>query len=360
MGKRTSQCLLIEVYRDSTIVCTFTMRQWELFIRQSRAANVLPRMASILARSDNWQNIPESIQHHLRSAITTSDALARAMKWEVYNIVRAIGDLNVPFVFLKGVAYLIADLPAKEGRVFSDVDFMVAKSNIAQVEKALLAFGWVSTHLNKYDQRYYRQWMHEIPPLKHTIRKSVLDVHHAILPESARLQTDSKKLLESSVTVNKPFEACRVLSPIDMILHSATHLFCDGEYDHGMRDLMDMDLLFKNFGKKESFWQALIPRATELNLSLPLYYAVRYSSKILNTPIPQNIVTQLDTLQAGRWQNTLMDKLLIPALQPDHKSCAVPFIGIIRWMLYIRGHYLRMPLHLLIPHLIRKSFAKDD
>ena len=31
-----------------------------------------------------------------------------------------------------------------------------------------------------------------------------------------------------------------------------------------------------------------------------------------------------------------------------------------RWLLYVRAHYLRMPLHLLLPHLLRKSFHRPD
>jgi len=27
------------------------------------------------------------------------------------------------------------------------------------------------------------------------------------------------------------------------------------------------------------------------------------------------------------------------------------------WLLYIRSHYLRMPLHLLVPHLARKAYV---
>jgi hypothetical protein len=29
--------------------------------------------------------------------------------------------------------------------------------------------------------------------------------------------------------------------------------------------------------------------------------------------------------------------------------------GFARWLLYVRGHYRRMPLRLLVPHLVRKA-----
>jgi len=30
---------------------------------------------------------------------------------------------------------------------------------------------------------------------------------------------------------------------------------------------------------------------------------------------------------------------------------------LVRWLLYLRGHQLRMPIHLLVPHLVRKGLA---
>jgi len=43
---------------------------------------------------------------------------------------------------------------------------------------------------------------------------------------------------------------------------------------------------------------------------------------------------------------------------PDHPSCADVFTPVARWLLFLRGHYLRMPLRLLIPHLTRKAWRR--
>ncbi len=51
-----------------------------------------------------------------------------------------------------------------------------------------------------------------------------------------------------------------------------------------------------------------------------------------------------------------MDALLSRALRPPHPSCADRLTPLALFLLYIRGHYLRMPLGLLMPHLFRKAF----
>ncbi len=42
---------------------------------------------------------------------------------------------------------------------------------------------WIKS--DPYDDLYYRRWMHELPPLVHSERGQLVDVHHTILPLTA-------------------------------------------------------------------------------------------------------------------------------------------------------------------------------
>ncbi|HEC19305.1 MAG TPA: hypothetical protein ENI97_08165, partial [Gammaproteobacteria bacterium] len=46
-------------------------------------------------------------------------------------------------------------------------------------------------------------------------------------------------------------------------------------------------------------------------------------------------------------------------LVSDHQSCRRRFTGLAEYLLFVRSHYLRMPLRLLLPHLIRKAFKRE-
>jgi hypothetical protein len=50
--------------------------------------------------------------------------------------------------------------------------------------------------------------------------------------------------------------------------------------------------------------------------------------------------------------------LLAIALRPNHPSCDGPWTPLARWLLYVRAHWLRMPLRLLLPHLLRKAWER--
>ncbi len=350
-----AQPLLCEVLIDPERAKGLSLQQWDLLIRQARHADLLARLAYLL---EGQSGVPTAAQRHLDSAWTFAQRQAQSVRYEVASIQKALSDLGIPVVLLKGAAYIMAGLPAAPGRLLSDIDILVPKPCLERVENGLLLYGWRTTHHDEYDQTYYRQWMHEIPPMKHGVRGTVIDVHHAILPPTARLKPDSSKMLVAAVALAAEPGVC-VFSPVDMVLHSATHLFHEGELEHGLRDLVDLDALLRHFGDQSGFWEQLVERAVALDLVRPLYYALRYTAQMVATPIPPFVVKALDKLgRPSALISSLMDCLFARALRPSHVSCDSQWTALARWMLYIRSHYLRMPFHLLFPHLIRKAVKK--
>jgi len=111
-----------------------------------------------------------------------------------------------------------------------------------------------------------------------------------------------------------------------MVIHSATHVFHEGAFDHGLRDTLDLHSLLTHFGKNESgFWDALVPRAIELDLIDPLYYVLHTCSLILETDIPKIVLQQAEKGKPNPLISRMMDWLFMRALQLDHPSCDLPF-----------------------------------
>ena len=337
----------------------YTLRQWEELIHQARRANLLSRIAQGRSELRLLPRVPPAPLAHLQAALVMAAAQTEAVQREVAFLRQAVAKANVDLVLLKGAAYLIAGLPAARGRVFSDVDILVPFGKLADVEAALMLHGWATTHHNAYDQRYYRRWMHELPPLRHIVRMTVVDVHHAILPPTARLKPDSAKLLAASRPIAGE-DRLRVLCPVDMVLHSATHLFHNEDLSQGLRDLADLDSLLRHFGREPGFWEELPRRAAELDLARPLYYGLRYASRFLGTPVPSQAHRLADAGRPPRLAGHLMDALYDRALQPVAASDAGTLTPLYRHALYVRAHWLRMPPLLLAWHLGVKAFRRDE
>jgi hypothetical protein len=345
-----------QALKNPYVIQSYSLQEWDLLIRQARQAALLVRIYRLLQEHDLCDRVPDRVMNHFVAADTYAKKLNPSLDWEFRSIAKALAKLNIPVVFLKGAAYRLASNRAELGRLFSDIDILVPFRELSSVENALKKHAWVGTHQNEYDQRYYREWMHELPPMIHLKRQTTLDVHHNILPNTCSTCPDPGRLFSNLVKVDQT--SFWILAPEDRVLHSATHLFHESEFKYGLRDISDIDLLLREFTGIDHFWTQLLRRADELNQQIPLFYALRYASKILDTPVPDHIWALLEKNIPWRIKNGMMDFLFIRALMPDHSSCDDRWTGLARWLLFVRSHWLKMPLKLLFPHLIRKSFQR--
>lgn len=358
----TTKILLADTLRAPERIARFSLAQWDLLIRQARQAGLLARLYRLFADGDLLAALPQPARWHFEAADTLAQKQQIAVRWEVEQIRDALVGLGFPLIVLKGAAYVVAGLPAARGRLFNDIDILVPRDLLNQVEAALMLAGWHASGLSAYDDRYYRRWMHEIPPMQHVHRSTVIDVHHAILPETARYFPDPEKL-RRAIEPAAGLPGIYVLSAVDRILHSATHLFHDGELPHGLRDLSDLDLLLRHAAAEPGFWDQLLNRADVLQLQRSLFYAIRYTQHFLDTPVPEDAVRALRHAAPAAALLKVMDAVFSRALSPIHRSCDDRYSSLARQAAYIRAHWLRMPAHLLLPHLLHKAFIspyQDD
>ena len=137
--------------------------------------------------------------------------------------------------------------------------------------------------------------------------------------------------------------------PIDDIVCEPSSITCAAG-GHGLRQCS---------AESPDFWNNLWPRAQELDLARPLYYGLRYVAAFMGTPIPQTLIDRVATAGPTGIFRTLMDALFLRALRPAHATCSDRLTPIARWLLYVRAHWLRMPMHLLVWHLGHKALRRQ-
>jgi hypothetical protein len=330
---------------------------WERLIRVARRADLLARIAGLVHQRGLLEAIPPAPRAHLRAALTLASAQHDEVKREVSHIAAALAPLDVQIVLLKGAAYVMNREAAALGRLFTDVDILVPNERLAEVEATLMLNGWATTHHSAYDQRYYRQWMHELPPMEHIHRHTVLDVHHALLPPTARLRPPSVKLLQAARPIAGK-TSLHVLQPADMLLHGMTHLFHNEELSHGLRDLSDLDLLLREFGTAPNRWTYLVDRAADLSLERPLFYGLRYVRRLFGTPVPENAFAASDCAAPPQLVRHFMDASWPRAACSSTRSTRTLFMSVLENLLYLRAHWIRMPPLMLVRHVIVKSMRR--
>jgi Uncharacterised nucleotidyltransferase len=329
-----SAALVAKLLRDPASARALATQDWTAALRAARAERLL---ATLAVRLDGL-DLPDDVTRVLANARADAEVGRTHALWEVEMCRRALALLDVPVVLLKGSAFVAAGLDAGRGRLIGDLDILVPRDRLDEVETALLGAGWEWVKPDPYDDAYYRTWMHELPPLIHRDRDRMIDVHHTILPLTAQPKPDAAALIADSVALEN---GLRVLSPEDMIVHAAAHLFADGDMAGGLRNLWDIDRLLSEYDSPE-FWARLHARVHVHGLAEAVTRSLRLCAELLETPIPK---------QHDRWHR--QDKWYRARILA-RDGWGRQERPLFRFVFYLRAHLIRMPLHLLIPHLWTK------
>ena len=346
---------LLRILRDPHAIASLSTSEWDLLLRLARGERLLAKLGVIFEELELEQQCPVQFIDNALGERARARYLQLLIHRELTEVEKAVKDIEVPILLLKGAAYLESGLPPTRGRSLSDLDILVPRDRITLIEDRLKESGWKSDTEDEYDQRYYREWMHEIPPLKHPSRGVEVDIHHNLLPLTGRLKVNAELLWEKARPISG--SGLLTLSSSDMVLHSATHLFFSDELRGGLRDLVDITELCRYFSDtEEGFYPRLLERSHQLGLSRPLYYALISARELLHLPLPDRYLTekQFDTpgLLTGRLIKFLFSRVLSPH-HPEGRGAPVS-----EWLLFVRSHLIRMPPAMLAGHLFKKSIRR--
>jgi len=298
--------------------------------------------------------LPAGVCDRFKAADVVAAEHERRLRFGLRLARQVFAGSDIPVIVLKGGAYLLGGFPNAAGRLTSDLDLLVPEQHLAAAEQLFLAAGWESDAGNDYDEQYYREWMHELPPLLHPHHGVTIDLHHNLSPRTGRLHIDAAALFARAVPLGGDTSFLR-LADEDLVLHLCIHLFHDGEFQYGLRELLDLDGVLRHCARAQDFWPRLLDHATELGLLRPLYYGCHFSAALLDTPVP-DVVRQL---LADATPRTPGQRLAQAAMA----TCLLPVAGdaptqgrrLAEGMLLLRAHWLRMPPGLLLRHLFTQA-----
>lgn len=317
--------ILARALADPQSVVALDTEGWASLLCVARAERLLPTLASRLdglALPDNARSVLEN------ASLDAAAARVRAL-WEIEMARRTLLPLDLPVILLKGSAFIAAGLEAGQGRLVGDLDILVPRDRLAEVETAILAAGWEWLKSDAYDDHYYRRWMHELPPMIHRDRDAMIDVHHTILPLTARPKPDSTAMIVDSIGIA---HGLRVLCPADMIVHAAAHLFADGDLSGGLRNLWDIRCLLSDYPDVDARERARghgLLKETDRALRL----VAHMFGNVENISRGDRVYAKRMAARDGWGRET-------------HK--------LVRFAFYLRSHLIRMPLSQLLLHLFTK------
>lgn len=316
--------LLVAALREPASGAGFSDSQWNGAISAARAERLLATLAHRLG----GVAVPAKVAAVFADARMDAEREKRQALWEADRAQAALTPLGIPVILLKGAAYAAADLEAGRGRMIGDLDILVPRDRLDDAERALLAAGWEWVKPDPYDDFYYRRWMHELPPLIHRERDRMIDVHHTILPLTARIRPDADALIADSCALSS---GLRLLSPEDRACHAVAHMLADGDLSGGLRNIWDIKCLISD-----------IKDISQLEKRASLHGLDRHL--VTAQQIVADIFGEGPSIRSAVGRLTCSRLLSRDEWGRDSRK----WLGLV---FYIRSHLLRMPLPMLVHHL---------
>lgn len=352
--KVLSQDLIPAVLLDPSSAIGWTIPVWESAILILREEKLLATLYHLSIQQGVYSDHPEFVQRHLFSASVYAERQAKQIFYEATVLTKLLKKSGITPIYLKGANYALRHSNNSRGRICSDIDVLVKKDQINQAEALLIEQNWQSETLTEYDQKYYREWAHEIPPLMHPFRGTVLDVHHNLyLPISGRSPDIELFLSDLDYTADD----LALLKIPQTVLHSIIHLFMNEDFSNGLRDLFDIYGLIKQYAN-EHFWDELFALAQQTGFLVELQYCLVALKVIFQYETPSSIKNKLETYPLSGIQKLWAEHLFINAILPQHPLVVQRKQKICASLAYFRGHWVKMPKTVLAKHFIVKTYKQ--
>ncbi len=237
-----------------------------------------------------------------------SAAFARAHRKTVVDNLAALADFRslggylerekVPFVLLKGAAYLV-DLYADPGsRALTDIDILLRPGDAARVARYLAGAGYRGiTGPNYPEDRRFEMFL----PGE---ARCVYEFHWWLgLP--LRMRIDQDALWSATRSGRLEGVRCRLLSTGDALLYHVGHL-ADHYFGPSLKWVLDLREMLRQWRPD---MERIRCRSREWRVRVALYLALHHLSKLFPDEVPLEL---LRSLKPGRLRNALLSRVISP------------------------------------------------
>lgn len=243
---------------------------------------------------------------HRKMALDTLAALA-----EFRALGRLLADEGVPFILLKGAAYLV-DLYGDPGeRMLTDIDLLIRPSDVARLARRLAGAGYRGQVGLQYPED--RRFEMSIPGNG----RCRFEFHWSLgLPFRSRV--DQEGVWDRSVPCVLEDIPCRRAAPEDAVLYHAYHL-ADHHFGPSLKWTIDLREMFHRWRPDP---RILAERSAAWRVRTALFLALRHFEKLFPAEAPAEL---LNRLAPGKGRHCLLRPYL--AAGPVEMFASFRFIG---------------------------------
>lgn len=231
--------------------------------------------------------LPPAAEEAFRNSYYTNAARNSLLYDELRRVLNVFRQENIEVIALKGAALAETVYPHKALRPMADIDLLVRKEKLGEVETRLLDLGYVLERpLNKewFQQHYY----HLVFAKQHSIK---IEIHWHI-GRGRLLKVSVEGFWERAQMTTIAGVEALTLAPEDLLLHLCQHAW-KHNWTGGVRPLCDIAESTKFFTNKID-WRKVAAASSEWQIAPYVYLGLRLARDMLEAAVPESCLKELE------------------------------------------------------------------
>jgi hypothetical protein len=280
---------------------------WEALLQLARRHGVTPLLYHRLQRLAPAIPISSDLLRVLHTDYLATAARNTQLYHDLGTALRLFRRETIPVIVLKGAHLAQAVYGNIALRPMGDVDVLIRRADLPQVEALLLSNGYRSDPQNGPGMEaghFHFIYHHQAPA------GLMLEVHWHILPPSQADFVDLDGMWQRAEPANLAGVETQVFSPTDLLVHICLHLY-HHRFEANLRALCDIaEVVCRRPGDLD--WQQL---SDGLRLEIArkvVYLALCLARDLLETPLPGDALCALYAGDAAEWVALLREAILRP------------------------------------------------
>ncbi len=284
MERNAIREILLTLLRAEPIT-GITLEQWQsvmMLAEQHQVAPLLYRRIKSLGL-----DVPGPIWQSLRETYLINSNRNLFIYRKLAPVLEAFQQANTLVIPLKGV-YLAEHVYGNVAvRPMNDIDLLVHKSDLAQVETILEGLNYRRTHqvTDTLKEAHHFGYKH----VEHGI---FIEVHWNLVNDDFGVHVDIDALMDRSRAALTAKVPVREMLPEDQVLHLCIHTAMH-RFEIGVRAMCDLAETVRHY-QTTIDWECLRQRARQWGVEHCAYLNLRLAKELLNAPVSEN---WLNTLQ---------------------------------------------------------------
>ena len=259
---------------------------WDQLATVSYGHGIAPLVYHSLVESDAIGLVPVTVAQKLRSSYYANAARNSLLYADLKKLLLALRQEKIAVVILKGAALAETVYPGRALRPMSDIDLLVSRERLVDVESKLLTMGYgidASTHEHHREQHYHLAFTKAAAPS--------IEIHWHVQRPAGPFRIDIENLWARSRKTRIAGVEALVFSSEDLVLHLCQH-FWKHNLAGGIRPLCDIAESTRYYGDGID-WPKIANISLEWGMNAGSYLVLSLARELLDAPIPKDFLNDI-------------------------------------------------------------------